>query len=263
MKDSNVLWAGAGLIFGTGIGFFVGYYIMGKETAKMYDDEIAQMDQKIKALQDMMPEKNFAESNKKADEKAKLLKPKEPSAPKREKITDYTTYSKKISEVNAEYEQNCIVEKEAEIPTEPDPADSIPPTDEDEDDEFDDNYDEEVALNNNAVQEEMYYEQVREYRNIHGDDILVLEDGDRDPDFPDLQYDHEDLYWFTRDDTITDADGNLIDEEECIGTVLRDQHWLSKNIDSVWVRNNRLEKDYCVYRYTGTAEDFWIKGVGK
>ncbi len=257
MKGSNILWAGGGLIFGTAIGFFVGYYVMGKETAKMYDEELAMMDQKVKALQDMMPEKNF-EDNEKSPE---LKKPKEPSVPKREVQTDYTKYTKKISEINAEYEQNCIAEKNA-LEDHGDPADSIAPTDEDDDDDqLDDNYDEEIALANQNAQEEMYLELVREYKNIHGDDIMVLWEGDRDPDYPNLEYDHKDLYWFVGDDVVTDDEGNLVDEEALIGHELRDSKWQDDpDNDTVWVRNNSLEIDYCVYRYTGTSSDFWIRG---
>ncbi len=255
---NKILWTGVGLIFGTGIGFFAGYYIMGKEMAKIYDEEIAEMDQKIKALQDMMPDKNF-EDNKKIEDK-KLIKPKEPSIPARVNTTDYTQYSKKISDMQYEYEQNVIKEKESDIPTEPDPADSIAPSDEDE--ESDENYDDyEIELHNNAVQEEMYYEQVREYRNEYGDDIRVLGPERIDYRFPDFNaYDTQDLYWFVGDDTITDDDGNIVDEEELIGHELRDKKWTHRQNDCVWVRNNRLEKDFCVYRYTGTSEDFWIRG---
>ncbi len=250
MRTSNVLSAGAGLILGTGLGFFVGYFVMKKEVSKLYDAELMEMDQKIKALQDMIPEKAFEDNKKSIEKKVESkFKSKEPSKRDMPDPVDYTKFTQKISEMNYEYEQNVIA----------DPADSIAPSD--EDDDIDENVDEQ---SNDALQEEMYYEQLKNYKDIHGDDILILGDNQLDEDFPDLTYDAKDLYWFAGDNVVTDDEGNLVNEEETIGSELRKRGWVYKsNKDTIWVRNNSDETDYCIYKYAGTSTNFFVLGKEK
>ena len=67
-----------------------------------------------------------------------------------------------------------------------------------------------------------------------------------DPKNPDVVYEEEELYYFTEDDTLTDEDGHIIDEEEYLGTKPRQFGWFTSDKEDIYVRNNPLERDFRV-----------------
>lgn len=265
MDGKMILGIGGGLAIGTLLGFGVGYYIVGDEIQKKYLDEIDMLNEELRKHKlELDNMKNLYEETSKIDPPA--MKPKEPpkyDIPEEHK-KDYTIYSKKISELNYEYEQNCI----ADMNNMDDVDSDCPPDDEPIDYDDPDDEDWETRKAEEELEDEMWYETVQNYIDKHINDPIVLGNDRIDDDCPDIHlrtgtWGTEELYWFVGDDVITDDHGNLIDEEECIGHKLRQMHWLKGTQDYVWVRNCNKEVDYKINRELGTSEDYWIKGISE
>ena len=60
---------------------------------------------------------------------------------------------------------------------------------------------------------------------------------------------------------MTDDDGNVVDQEEYVGQVLKRTHWLDGDKDRVWVRNNPKQHDFLVNKHNVTSEDYWVRGI--
>lgn len=95
-----------------------------------------------------------------------------------------------------------------------------------------------------------------DYRKKNKNKIIVLpesqieytwnrEEGN-DPENPDVVYEEEELYYFTEDDTLTDEDGNIIDEEQYLGSKPRQFGWFTSDKEDIYIRNNPLERDFRV-----------------
>lgn len=95
-----------------------------------------------------------------------------------------------------------------------------------------------------------------DYRKKNKNKIIVLPEDNieytwnrevgNDPDNPDVIYEEEELYYFTEDDTLTDEDGHIIDEEEYLGTKPRQFGWFTSDKEDIYIRNNPLERDFRV-----------------
>lgn len=81
-----------------------------------------------------------------------------------------------------------------------------------------------------------------------------------DVDDPDLKYSGEELYYFMGDDTLTDSDGNIIDEVNTIGRNPRRYGFMkgSGDLDGIWVRNYDYETDYLIHRDPGTHSEYYF-----
>lgn len=97
--------------------------------------------------------------------------------------------------------------------------------------------------------------------------IIVLPEGEieytwnreigNDPENPDVCYEEEELYYFTEDETLTDEDGNIIDEEQYLGVKPRQFGWFTNTQEDIYIRNNPLERDFRVNKVPGCKEDYF------
>lgn len=94
-----------------------------------------------------------------------------------------------------------------------------------------------------------------DYKKMKGDKIEVLGNNPFDKKYPDISYEQEALDYFVYDDLLTDEEGQAVDEDELIGTKLRQFNWYNGDSDHVWVRNNKEEKDYLVQKFDCAYED--------
>ena len=95
-----------------------------------------------------------------------------------------------------------------------------------------------------------------DYRKKNKNKIIVLPEKDieytwnrevgNDPENPDVIYEEEELYYFTEDATLTDEDGNIIDEDQYLGPKPRQFGWFTNNKEDIFIRNNPLERDFRV-----------------
>ena len=100
-------------------------------------------------------------------------------------------------------------------------------------------------------------EAMSEYRKKNKDKIVPIQSDEWDTDFPEVDYEHKDLYYFVNDDVLTDDDGNPVDEEEYIGKRPRQFGWMSNDEEKIYVRNNPKETDFQVWKHKCSSEEFW------
>lgn len=134
------------------------------------------------------------------------------------------------------------------------------PRDDDEEDDYDDEEDEEFED----------YESSKEYsnyRNKNKNKIIVLPEDNigetwnrdigNDPSNPEVIYEEEELYYFTVDDTLTDEDGNIIDEDQYLGPKPRQFGWFTNDKEDLFIRNNPLERDFRVNKVRAVRSDYF------
>lgn len=134
------------------------------------------------------------------------------------------------------------------------------PRDDDEEDDYVDEEDEEFED----------YESSKEYsnyRNKNKNKIIVLPEDNigetwnrdigNDPSNPEVIYEEEELYYFTVDDTLTDEDGNIIDEDQYLGPKPRQFGWFTNDKEDLFIRNNPLERDFRVNKVRAVRSDYF------
>lgn len=100
-------------------------------------------------------------------------------------------------------------------------------------------------------------DRMSEYRKKNKDKIVPIQSDEWDTDFPEVDYEHKDLYYFVNDDVLTDDDGNPVDEEEYIGKRPRQFGWMSNDEEKIYIRNNPKETDFQVWKHKCSSEEFW------
>ena len=163
--------------------------------------------------------------------------------------TEYTTKAA----VYSEYEEDDYVDDHPRDDDEEDDyVDDFPRDDDEEDEEFED------------------YETSKEYsnyRNKNKNKIIVLPEDNigetwnrdigNDPSNPEVIYEEEELYYFTVDDTLTDEDGNIIDEDQYLGPKPRQFGWFTNDKEDLFIRNNPLERDFRVNKVRAVRSDYF------
>ena len=249
MDTKIVLAFGGGLALGTIIGFGVGYYISGSEVEDKYIGEVEFLNNELRKYRDLL--KDHEEKEPKTEKKTikpDVAKPKEPSM--REvniQKTDYTQYAKYLPlEVVDDVDSDC------------------PPEDEPEEDEGSDEYttDYDADEYNDEAYDDVYEENKKAYIEKYGEQIQMLGDECSHDDFPDFRYeDYSELHIFVDDGVMTDDHGNVVDQEEYVGQILKRTHWLDGDKNRVWVRNNPMQHDFLVNKHNVTSEDYWVRGI--
>ena len=96
-----------------------------------------------------------------------------------------------------------------------------------------------------------------EYREKNKGKIAPITKDEWDSDFPEIDFDKKDLYYFTMDDVLTDEEGNHLDEEEYIGTKPRQFGWMANDEEVIHIRNNPKETDFKVWKQKCASIDWW------
>ena len=136
------------------------------------------------------------------------------------------------------------------------------PRDDDEEDDYDEDDEEDEEFED--------YESSKEYtnyRNKNKNKIIVLPEDNigetwnrdigNDPSNPEVIYEEEELYYFTVDDTLTDEDGNIIDEDQYLGPKPRQFGWFTNDKEDLFIRNNPLERDFRVNKVRAVRSDYF------
>lgn len=96
-----------------------------------------------------------------------------------------------------------------------------------------------------------------EYRKKNKDKIVPISKDEWDTDFPEIDYEKADLYYFQGDGVLTDEDGNHLDIEEYMGTKPGQFGWYDNAEERIFIRNNPKETDYQVWKQHCTSEEWW------
>lgn len=100
-------------------------------------------------------------------------------------------------------------------------------------------------------------EAMSEYRKKNKGKIVPIQSDEWDTDFPTIDYEKKDLYYFTLDDVLTDEEGHILDEAEYIGVKPRQFGWMSNSEDKIYIRNNPKETDFQVWKEKCASTDFF------
>lgn len=215
MNKQMVVCAVISGAIGATVGAIVTDYILKKKYQKKADDEINKaLDEINTALEKV---------HKKPEEEEQ--KPEQKEAPKKtetEETFDYRKYA------------NQMVRDEGYISD-----------DEDEDEEED--ADEELFRKGEELDAVM-----KAFKEKHAGKIEVITLDDWDTDFPEVDYDREELYYFTDGGVLTDELGKLCDEKIFCDDKL-DKYGFKTNgnaEEKVYLRNNPLEKMFLINKVT-------------
>lgn len=230
---------------GAGFGFALGYYINKKDEAE-FVEPIPVEKPEVKP-EKTREEKMAEEVNKHMGlyneifKPAKIAKPDEPGI-------NYTEYVKDLK-----YKQ------ETQVPPDDDPddegdilEDEVDPEEDMNMEDFEETYEERLERENEEA-----LEHSERYKRDHKGKIELMTSDEWDTDFPETDYEREDLYYFTESDVLTDEDGNHVDEIETIGPKPRQVGWMQSSDEVIYVRNHPKEKEYKIFKERCAVEDWF------
>ena len=227
MNDKVLVKAFMAFTAGTALGFAIGYFLNKRES-----EAKAQEAMEAFKLYSQKSEETIKNDEYEDDVKFEGVKPAKFAKPDGTKGINYSKYNKDLQE-----------KIDSESPSDDDPDDE----DEYEDDlnmeDYEETYEEMLER-----QSEEYIEHAEQYRREHKGKIELMQSDEWDTDFPETDYEHQDLYYFTEDDKLTDEDGNVLDEEEYIGPKVRQVGWMRSPDDVIYIRNHPKEKEYRVFK---------------
>lgn len=227
MNDKVLVKAFMAFTAGTALGFAIGYFLNKRESEAKEQEAMEAF-----KLYSQKSEETINNDECEDDIKFEGVKPAKFAKPDGTKGINYSKYNKDLQE-----------KIDSESPSDDDP---------DDEDEFDDDLNmedyEETYEEMLERQSEEYIEHAEQYRREHKGKIELMQSDEWDTDFPETDYEHQDLYYFTEDDKLTDEDGNVLDEEEYIGPKVRQVGWMRSPDDVIYIRNHPKEKEYRVFK---------------
>lgn len=153
-----------------------------------------------------------------------------------------------------EYVKDLKYKQEAQSPPDDDPEDEETdiPEEEMHMEDFEETYEERVER-----EAEEALEHSERYKREHKGKIELMTADDWDTDYPETDYDREDLYYFTESDILTNEEGDQLPEVETIGPKVRQVGWMQSPDDEIYVRNHPQQKEYRVIKEHCSVEDFF------
>lgn len=222
---------------GAAFGFMVGYYINKKEQEK-----------EVQYVDPIPVEKEPKAEPEKSQEEVLEIKPARLARKPGDVGINYTEYVKDLK-----YRQ------ETQSPPDDDPDDEgdilNEGTDPEEDmnmKDFEETYEERLER-----ESEESLEHAERYRREHKGKIELMTSDEWDTDFPENDYEREDIYYFVESDMLTDEDGHQLPEAETIGTKPRQVGWMQSADEVIYVRNHPQEKEYRIFKEQCAVEDWF------
>ena len=225
-------------VAGAGFGFGIGYYVNKK-------NEIKQEKEPVEPILKSEPEKQeeVKDENPGTDifkiKPAKLAKPGEDGVNYRQYVKKLK-YAEETEHPTDEYDENDISE---ELTEEEDEALR---------EECTETYEERLERESEEMVESM-----EEYKKAHKGKIDLMTQEEWDSDFPEADYEREDLYYFTEDDVLTNEDGDQLDKEEYLGKKVGQIGWYKNPDNEIYIRKHPKEKEYRVLKELCSVEDWW------
>lgn len=222
---------------GAAVGFTVGYYI--NKTEQDNDKEFVEpivVDKKVEE-----PEPQKSQGTIFDIKPAKLAK--KPG----DVGINYTEYVKEL-----QYKQETQSPPEDEPESEEGDDISENPEEEIDMSRFEETYEERLER-----ESEEALEHSERYKREHKGKIELMTEDDWDTDFPETDYEREDLYYFVDSDILTDEDGNQLPESETIGPKVRQVGWMQSKDENIYVRNHIKQKEYRIFKEFCSIEDWF------
>lgn len=226
MNDKVLVKTFMAFTAGTALGFAIGYFLNKRESE-------AKTQEAIEAFKSYSQKSEVINNDECEDDiKFEGVKPAKFAKPDGTKGINYSKYNKDLQE-----------KIDSESPSDDDPDDEDELDDDLNMEDYEETYEEMLER-----QSEEYIEHAEQYRREHKGKIELMQSDEWDTDFPETDYEHQDLYYFTEDDKLTDEDGNVLDEEEYIGPKVRQVGWMRSPDDVIYIRNHPKEKEYRVFK---------------
>lgn len=226
MDDKVLVKAFMAFTAGTALGFAIGYFLNKRESESKAQEAMEAF--KLYSQKSEVINNNECED----DIKFEGVKAAKFAKPDGTKGINYSKYNKDLQE-----------KIDSESPSDDDPDDEDKLDDDLNMEDYEETYEEMLER-----QSEEYIEHAEQYRREHKGKIELMQSDEWDTDFPETDYEHQDLYYFTEDDKLTDEDGNVLDEEEYIGPKVRQVGWMRSPDDVIYIRNHPKEKEYRVFK---------------
>ena len=219
-------------VSGAAFGFTVGYYLNKKEQEKdiQYVDPI--------------PVDKPKEEPEKTQKGVLEIKPAKFAKRPGETGINYTEFVKDLK-----YKQ------ETQSPPDDDPDDISEETsveDQMDMEDFEESYEERLER-----ESEESLEHSERYKREHKGKIELMTSDEWDTDYPETDYEREDIYYFTESDMLTDENGNQLPEMETIGSKVRQVGWMQSSDENIYVRNHPQEKEYRIFKEHCSVEDWF------
>ena len=227
MDDKVLVKAFMAFTAGTALGFAIGYFLNKRESEAKEQEAMEAF-----KLYSQKSEETIKNDECEDDVKFEGVKPAKFAKPDGTKGINYSKYNKDLQE-----------KIDSESPSDDDPDDEDECDDDLNMEDYEETYEEMLER-----QSEEYIEHAEQYRREHKGKIELMQSDEWDTDFPETDYEHQDLYYFTEDDKLTDEDGNVLDEEEYIGPKVRQVGWMRSPDDVIYIRNHPKEKEYRVFK---------------
>lgn len=218
---------------GAAFGFTVGYFMVNKKESKE-DSEYVEPIPVEKKPEEPKPEKTQGDIFD--------IKPARLAKKSGDVGINYTEYVKDLK-----YKQ----ETQSPPDDDPDDEDDIPEEEIDES-QFEETYEERLER-----ESEEALEHSERYKREHKGKIELMTSDEWDTDFPESDYEREDLYYFTEDDILTNENGEQLPENETIGPKVRQVGWMQSPDEEIYVRNHPQEKEYRIIKEHCSVEDFF------
>ena len=241
---NNVVLATLCFTAGVGLGFTVGYYLNKKES-ETREREAIEAFEKYKQ-ESSLDENSQGEEIEKSESVVKEFPDFKPARFAKPDSTgiNYTKYNKDVQAI-----------KDSVAPPDDDPDN--PEEYDDDNIELDESDYEETYEERLERESQERIEAIEEYRAEHAGMIELMRSDEWDTDFPETDYEREDLYYFTESDILTDENGKKLDEEEYIGLKPRQVGWMRSPDDVIYIRNHPKEFEYRVFKERCTVEDWF------
>lgn len=239
-----------GFVVGASVGFAVGYAF----NERKHEKDIKYVEPVYVEPKDEKPEpknpqsENFEKLVQKTVGEGSLYAQMFSSKPAKlatedEKGINYTDYVKELK-----YKQ------ETQTPPEdvPEGEESDIPEEEIDMEQFEENYEERLERENRELAE-----RAENYKKEHKGKIELMPASEWDTDYPETDYEREDLYYFTESDILTDENGNQLDEMEYLGPKVRQVGWFQSPEENIYVRNHPKLKEFRVFKEHCSAQDWF------
>lgn len=253
MTKSTIIFGLGGLLVGCVTGFIAGYYASKKKS----DDEINYILSNKKNDEEAPAPTTKVENNSEEtkENKKESFDPSRIISPGPAKIAmpgqdgiNYTAYAKKVEELNYKAESEAPKDSDEDEETYAENKDGEALNK----DDFTQTYEDRVIEDNIEITKEFEI-----YKKKHKKDFYILRNG-VDPEWPDITFTKETLFYFTMDDVLTDEDGKFVDEKDLIGLDLRKFGWfINKDMTETTVRNMKYERDYDIIKEFTSYDDFF------
>ena len=183
MDDKVIVKAFMAFTAGTALGFAIGYFLNKRESEAKAQEAIEAF-----KLYSQKSEETIKNDECEDDVKFEGVKPAKFAKPDGTKVINYSKYNKDLQE-----------KIDSESPSDDDPDDEDECDDDLNMEDYEETYEEMLER-----QSEEYIEHAEQYRREHKGKIELMQSDEWDTDFPETDYEHQDLYYFTEDDKLTD-----------------------------------------------------------